>query len=150
MAEIRNATKEDIPALVKVYNDFFPKHNIFKDERYASDYIEENLGDFIVLTYADDLLGGLRIVKKKETDDHYLIRFKHIAAKDNDEEYLAQLINAAEEIVKEGKIEMHVAESETPNRLFFEKLGYVLEGTLNDHYRKGEKCYILGKLLGEN
>lgn len=149
MAEIRKATKEDIRLLVEIYAEFFPEHNIFSDKNYSSEYIEENIEDFIVLTYADDILGGLRIVKKQETQNHHIIRFKHIAVKGKDEESMAELVSAAEEIAGPGKIELHIAETEEPNRLFFEKLGYVLEGTLNDHYRKGEKCYLLGKYKGE-
>ena len=149
MTEARKANENDVQSLVQMYKDFFPTHNIFSDERYSQDYLKENIDEFIVMTYADDVIGALRIVKKKETADHYQIKFKHIAAKNKDEEVMAQLVAAAEEIAAPGKIELHIAESEEPNRLFFEKLGYLLEGTLNDHYRKGEKCYILGKYIGE-
>jgi hypothetical protein len=149
MAEIRNAEKGDIKALVKIYKEFFPKHNIFSDEKYSTDYIEDNLGEFIVILYVDDVVGGLRIVEKKETKDHSLINFKHIASKNKDKEILAELIKAAEDLVGPGKIELHIADSEIPNRYFFEKLGYVLEGTLTNHYRKAEKCYVLGKYVGE-
>lgn len=149
MSEIRKATNEDIPKMIPILKEFFPVHNIFSDENYSRDYLKETITDFIVMTYLDDVIATLRIVRKKETPQHQLVELKHIATKDKDEEKIIELIYAAEELIEGGKIELHIAESESPNRRFFEKLGYMIEGTLNNHYRRGEKCYILGKYIPE-
>jgi len=72
---------------------------------------------------------------------------ERIAAKTPVRKIMAELIKAAEEEVGKGKIEIKIAESEKVGPSFFKKLGYKVEGKLNSHYRQGELCYILGRVI---
>ena len=126
---------------------FFPIHNIFKNKNKSKKFLNENIKEFLVSINDGKVEGTLRIVKRNEENGHCLINFKHIASKNKNKEILKDLIKYAEKNSAPGKIELHIAESEKPNKTFFTKLGYEVEGKLKNHYRPKETCYILGKTV---
>ena len=143
---IREATRKDYDELAVLFNHFFPVHNIFQQEKQKiTEYLGSREEELIVL---DD--GGIRaatyLVQKGEdtAGSHKIWKFRHFAY--TDEESGARLLEAAEERIKSksktSKIELTISENEE-GLDFYKKHGYKTEGTLTNHYRWGETCYIL-------
>lgn len=144
---IQKAKKQDIIEISDILYNFFPVHNIFKSKSKSKKFIKEKIKEFLIAKKDKEIVGTIRIVRRKQIKNHYLIEFKHIASKGKDKEVLKILVNKAEEIAKPGKIEIHIADSEIPDKGFFQQLGYNIEGKLKDHYRLKETCYVLGKSI---
>ena len=147
--EIRKASKEELKDLVSLYKKAFEIHGIFqKPEDEVLKYLENADGEFIVAVEDGKIVGGLLIVTRETYKGHKIIRFKHVAVA---EEYRhkgvgSALIKKAEEIAGKGKIELHVVEGDKVE--FYKKNGYEIEGELKSHYRPGETCFVLGKVIG--
>jgi len=147
MVEIKIAEKNELKELVGLYK-VFEEHNIFrKSEEEVLKYLENVKGEFLIAKEEGKVIGALLITKKQETDEHVLIRFKHIAVAENYRKrgIGSELLDVAEKRVAPGKVEIHVVESESLE--FYKKKGYVIEGELKSHYRRGEMCFIVGKVL---
>ncbi|MBR9691647.1 GNAT family N-acetyltransferase [Candidatus Woesearchaeota archaeon] len=148
--KIEKANTEELKQSVQLYKEAFPVHNIFqKPEDEVFNYLETIEGELIVAIEDDKVVGGLLIVYEEKIPEHTRARFKHIAvAKDHQHKGVgSELLKKAEEIVGKGKIEIHAAETEEELAEFYKKNGYEVEGELKSHYRPGEKCTILGKVL---
>ncbi len=149
---IRKANEKDLNSLIKMYKEVFPVHNVFElPENKIYKYLKAFLGNLIVAEEDGKIVGGLVITSKKYPG-WSLFNFKHIAVvKDYQSKGVGSaLLKEAEKIAGKGKIEIRVAEgvSEAPWAVdFYEKNGYEKEGELKHHYRKGETCFIMGKVL---
>ncbi|MBN2112368.1 GNAT family N-acetyltransferase [Candidatus Woesearchaeota archaeon] len=152
MIEIRKSREKDLPELARMYKSVFRLHNVFsRREKDVMDYLKKMHTKFaiIVASHDDEIAGGCVVVVKSETKEHKLSQIKHVAVV---KEYQGkgvgkELMKKAEDIIARGKVEVHVAESEDFAVDFYKKLGYEIEGGLKSHYRKGETCFILGKVL---
>ncbi len=148
---IKKPDTEEIKQLIKVYKEVFPVHNIFqKPEEEIFNYLETASGELLVAIEDDKVTGGLWIVYEEQLPDFTRARIKHLAvAKDYQGKGVGSvLLKEAEKISKKGKIEIHVSENEKDALEFYKKNGYEIEGELKSHYRPGETCYILGKVIG--
>jgi ribosomal protein S18 acetylase RimI-like enzyme len=148
---IRKANEGDLMPLIKVYKEVFKVHNVFdKSEDEILEYLKQFLGDILVAEEDGKVVAGLVIVKKKYAK-WSLFGFKHVAvAKAYQRKGVgSELLNEAEKIAGKGKIEIRVAKDAEAEWAvpFYEKNGYRKEGELKSHYRKGEICFVMGKVL---
>ena len=148
---IRKAKEQDLKQLSRMYKSVFKVHNIFtKSEKEIEEYLKPLISDTIVAEEDGKIVGGL-VIFRKQYGDWNLFNFKHVGVAN---EYQgkgigSQLLKEAEKICKKGKVELRVAEgvSEIGTIAFYEKNGYKKEGELESHYRKGAKCFVMGKVL---
>jgi N-acetylglutamate synthase-like GNAT family acetyltransferase len=143
---IRHARPEEINKAIPLLKEFFPVHNIFtRNDFIIVKYLSKFLRDILVAEENGEIVGFLAI--QRQGQDHVVACFKHIAAKNEDKEIIKALVKEAEKQCKAAKIELNVADGEKIPYTFFEELGYELEGKLKSHYRPGETCYVVGKVL---
>ena len=148
---IKKPDTEELKQLVKMYKESFPVHNVFqKPEDEVINYLETVEGELLVAVEDDKVVGGVLVVIKKPNPDHTLARIKHIAvAKEHQHKGVgSELLKEAEKMIGKGKVEIHMAEAVGEPLEFYTKNGYEVEGELKSHYRPGEKCTVLGKVLG--
>jgi len=146
---IRQADETDLKGLVKLYKETFNVHNVFeKPESEIAEYLM-HFENILVAEEDGNIVGGLVIVAKQQDSDWKLFSFKHIAvSKDFQHKGIgSDLLKEAEKIAKNGKIEIMVAETEADAVEFYQKNGYQKEGILKSHYRKGESCFVMGKIV---
>ena len=81
--------------------------------------------------------------------ENKLISFKHLAVAKacQGKNIGTALLNEAEKIAGKGKVEIHVGGLESGALIFYKKNGYKKEGELKSHYREGESCFVMGKVL---
>lgn len=143
-------TEQDYKKLVTLFKEFFPTHNIFSqsDDRviaYLKDHASQH--EFVV---DSELRSAMFLVMKGESADksHKIWKFRHFAFEDED--IAKDMLEEAERIISEksetAKIELTIAETEEGKEFYLEN-GYSQEGELENHYRFGESCYILGKSI---
>jgi len=147
---IRLAKEEDLKELIKVYKEVFKVHNVFeKPEEEIEEYLKKFLGNLLVAEEDGKVVGGIVIVEKKQNSGWSLFNFKHIAVAPShqDKDIGTNLLKEAEKIAGKGKIEINVGERESGTLRFYEKNGYEKEAEIKSHYRKGEKCFVMGKIL---
>ena len=147
---IKKPNEKEIEQLVSVYKEAFPVHNLFqKSEEEVTDYLKTVSGEFLVAVEDGKVVGGALVVINKPNPDHTLGKIKHIAvAKDYQHKGIGtELLKEAEKIIGKGKVEIHVSENEKVALEFYKSNGYEVEGELKSHYRMGETCYILGKVI---
>jgi ribosomal protein S18 acetylase RimI-like enzyme len=146
---IRKADESDLKGLAKLYKEVFSVHNIF--EKSESEIAEYLIGFENILVAEEDgkIVGGLVIAEKQQDSDWKLFNFKHIAvSKDfQDKGIGSALIEGAENAAGKGKVEINVGERESGSLVFYKKMGYEQEAELKSHYRKGESCFVMGKVL---
>lgn len=152
MIEIKEAKEKDLTGLAHMYKQVFKLHNVFeKPEEEIEKYLKNLHDKFIVIVAAHDeeIVGGCVVVVRVDTDKHKLSQVKHLAVLDEyqDKGVGTEMIKKAEEIIGRGKIEIHLAKAEDDTLEFYKKLDYEVEGKLKSHYRKGETCVFLGKVL---
>jgi len=150
--EIRKAEEKDLPGLAALYKDAFMKHNIFsKPKKEVLEYLNKisKEAEILVAVENNEIVGGVAVFSSKQTPEHNLSRLKHVAVLPamQGKGTGKALVEEAEKIAGKGKIEIHVAEREQNIVDFYKKLGYEVEGELASHYRPGETCYILGKVV---
>lgn len=148
---IRGIQNEDFEKLVRLYKSFFPTHNIFqKSEKEIINYLKEQSEENALIVYdeTNSIVGALFLVNfgQNENGSHKLWKFRHFAFKNLD---IAQrLLDEAEKIVKNSsetsKIELTLAETEKGID-FYKSNKYILEGSLSNHYRPNETCFIFAK-----
>lgn len=149
---IRKAKESDLKGLVKMYKEVFPVHNVFQlPENQVYKYLKGFVGSMLVAEEDGKIAGGLVITSKKYPK-WSLFNFKHLAvAKEFQRKGIGSaLLKEAEKIAGRGKVEVRVAPgiSEPAETVeFYEKNGYEKEGELKHHYRKGESCFVMGKVL---
>ena len=151
---IRNANSSDYMKLVELYRSFFSIHNIFqKPNSQVIAYLKKQSDKNELLVYDDNgrIKGALFIVNIGQNEDgsHKLWKFRHFAYLTD--EIGKELLDVAEKRVRmsseTAKIELNCAESEEGIDIY-EANGYELEGTLKNHYRFGEKCFVFSKSFG--
>ena len=148
--KIKQPDTEELKQLVKVYKEVFTVHNIFeKSEDEIFNYLETAEGEILVAIEDDKVVGGLLIVYEEQQPEFKRARFKHVAvAKDYQNKGIGSaLLKEAEKIVEKGKIEIHVTQGAAEPVDFYLKNSYKVEGELESHYRPGEKCTIVGKVI---
>ncbi|MBW2993350.1 GNAT family N-acetyltransferase [Candidatus Woesearchaeota archaeon] len=149
--KIKKIKKQDLGPLIAIWKEVFSVHNIFnKSEEEILKYLKKAKGKILAAYEDDKIVGGCALFVCPQTKEHNLARIKHIAvAKEfQGKDIGSALLKKCERIVKKGKVEIHVAEHEKDAVEFYEKNGYAKEGELKSHYREGEICYILGKVIG--
>ena len=147
---IRKAKEEDLKELAKVYKEVFKAHNIFeKPEAEVEEYLKKFLGSLLVAEEDGKVVGGIAVAEKKQNPEWSLFSFKHIAVAPayQDRDIGTALLKEAEKVAGKGKAEINVGEREGGALRFYEKNGYQKEGILKSHYRKGESCFVMGKVL---
>ena len=158
MEIFQKAQLHDLRQLAQLYKKTFKKHNIFtKPEPEVLKYLEKNIDNLMIGKEHGKIIAGALISFDKNGQGHSLWRLKHLAiVKDKQgsdigskivkamDEMIAGMIKGNE--IKSAKIEVHVSENEKKALPFYLKNGFEIEGKLKDHYRKGELCYILGKV----
>ena len=153
---ITNGTKEDIQDIIPLFQSFFPKHNIFQlNQDQVKEYLETEMQKHQLLIIKEQetnkdkrITAASFIVKTGESSnqEHTRWKFRHFAF--TNEEAGKELLAACEEYIKKqsktAKIELTISENESSLE-FFEQQGYQKEGTLTNHYRWNETCFILAK-----
>ena len=157
--DVRKPKEEELLDLIPIYKKVFKVHNIFQDEEskikeymLSRDKEEPELG-FYVAIKDGKVAGGFLLRKVGGDEKHWNIRLNHFAT---DDAFKGQgvgtaLMDTVDEIVldnkgeRSAKIEIHVSENEKDAIEFFKKFGYVVEGEVKSHFRKGELVYFLGK-----
>ena len=146
---IRKGNESDLNGLIHVYKEVFDVHNVF--DRPVNDIMDylKKFKNILVAEEDGEIVGGIVITEKKYGNTWKLTNFKHLAvAKEyQDKDIGTALLKGAEKSVRIGKIEIRVGETETTAMEFYKKNGYENEGILKSHYRKGETCFIMGKVL---
>lgn len=150
---IRRGKKSDFPVLIKVYQAFFKRHNVFEQSKMKiKAYLEEQIKENKLLVFEEkkELKGALFLVKIGQSSDgkHILWKYRHFAFKSDAAGSL--LLHEAEKFVrkqsKTAKVELTIAENEKSIE-FYKKNGYKQEAALSHHYRFGETCFILSKFF---
>ena len=151
MMPIRLIEEKDYEKLTSLYKAFFKTHTLFQREReIVIAYILKEALEREFLVYEEQgLIKGALVIVNKGTNangSHKRWKFRHIAFES--ERIGKELLAEAEKRVRQqsatAKVELTIAESEE-GLDFYKKQEYAQEGTLLNHYRWGEKCYILGK-----
>ena len=144
--------------LIKIYRKEFSEHNIFqKPEGIILDYlltIQKKHELFLILVEGK-VVGGTVLEKKDESlmENHEVWKLKHFAL-DEEIGYKTQkgIFNEIVERLKSKsnslKIQLNLSEKETRYIQLFKKHKFKKEGTLENHYRLGEKMYIYSLLVG--
>ena len=148
---IRPVKNPDFKKLILLYSHFFKKHTIFQQSaKRIIGYLKEQAKKDTLLVYDEKgkIGGALFLVQAGQNADgtHKIWKLRHFAFENN--EIALQLLKEAEKRIKKSsktaKVEVTIAETE--KRIdFYKKNGYKQEGILENHYRYGERCYILGK-----
>jgi ribosomal protein S18 acetylase RimI-like enzyme len=146
---IRKIKKQELEDLIPLFRDAFDEHGLFyKPDPEVMEYLNRRYeeGTFLVAVEEDKLVGTLLVLSKEPTPGHILAGFKHIAVaqKYQGKGIGTELLKEAEKIIGKGKIEIHTVGDLTD---YYVKRGYAIEGELKSHYRPGETCYILGKVI---
>tara|TARA_Y100000310_G_C20704331_1_gene833686 strand:- start:14057 stop:14527 length:471 start_codon:yes stop_codon:yes gene_type:complete len=151
---IRPIQDSDYQQLADLYKAFFQTHNIFsQDQAIIENYLrKESLEreDFLIFEEGGDIKGAIIIVLLGKSSDntHSRWKFRHFAFET--EAIALDLLEYAEEIIKQTsqtcKIELTIAENEEGIE-FYKNNGYEQEAMLRNHYRWDETCFILGKSL---
>lgn len=149
---VRKGKDNDVKKLVKIYQNFFPTHNIFSgSDKKIILYLKQQVKEHTLLVfedYARVIKGALFLVNFGKSADatHMLWKFRHFSFET--ERIALQLLLDAEKRVqkasKTGKIELTIAENEQ-GLDFYKSQKYTVEGRLSHHYRYGETCFILAK-----
>lgn len=148
---IRGIKEEDFKKLVRLYKLFFNTHNIFqKTEEEVITYLKNQSEENALIVYDanNSIIGALFLVNFGQNDNgsHKLWKLRHFAFESLT--IAQQLLEEAEKIIKSSsqtsKIELTIAETEKYLD-FYKSNNYNVEGTLSNHYRFGETCFILSK-----
>lgn len=149
--QIRPIDQTEYTQLAELYKAFFPTHNIFQGTiAQIISYLESQEHKIIVAVTEETIVAGTLLVNFGANAErtHLLWKLRHFAF--NSEEIAVQLLAQAEAHIhaasQTAKIELTIAETEQ-GIAFYKSQGYMTEGTLRNHYRWGETCYILGKSL---
>ncbi len=159
---LRNKLQEQ--ALVNYIQEWIPilreelkPHNIFQKSReeilqYLLRIQKEH--ELFIALINRKVVGGTVLEKKDEniTGDHKVWKLKHFALnKEITGEVEKEILTEIEEILckksKSVKIQLNLSEKESRYIELFQNYGFKKEGTLEDHYRVGEKMVIYSKLV---
>jgi|SRR3989344_7146772 len=164
MVEIRSSDKDDYKAIAAVFKQAFLNIKLFQqDEKKIVSYLENCDGTFYVAEEDEKIIGAM-LLSAENLDNHILWRISHAAILPEwrgkglgvimieyiDEKIMSQIKKGS---FNSAKVEVHISEndkvfskkSEDNDLQFWKGNGFRLEGKLNDHFKKGEMCYILGK-----
>ena len=152
MIEIRLSEEKDVPGIVNACKESFKLHNIFsRSEEELEKYFKGlfSRAQILVAEEEGNIVGTVTLIIDQQTPEHTLSRIKHLAVLPDyrGKGVGPKLIAQAEQMIGKGKIEVHAAEGEINLVKFYENLGYIKEGELKSHYRKGETCFVFGKVL---
>ncbi len=151
---VNKASIDDFPNLVRLFKEFFPRHNVFNQKSpYIKKYLTSISQKYPLLIIKEKdpdteeifISAAAYIVKIDESKDktHTRWKFRHFAFRN--ENSGEEMLVACEEYVKKQsntiKIELTISESESSLH-FFEGQSYQNEGLLKNHYRWGETCYV--------
>ena len=146
---LRAGVETDVERVALLYKSYFKMHTLFEqplDE--IALYVKEQLKKHTLLVHdeAGMITAAVMLVTKNTHGTHKLWMLRHFAFTRAD--FGEELLKEAERQVREGsktaKVELRIAESEEGIN-FFRMQGYEQEGCLRNHYRWGERCYVLSK-----
>ena len=152
MAEIKKVQKKELMQLAELCKGAFKVNNVFsKSADEIAKYFAglSKKATILVAKEAGSIVGCIAVEVNTQAPGHTLATFKHIVVHEGHrgKDIVTMLINEAEKLVGKGKAEIKVSENEKSAIGFYEKMGFKVEGTLESHYRHGEACYILGKII---
>lgn len=148
---VRKASEDDIGKVAAICMKFYGTHNIFSlPAEEVPQYMGRRAETDELLVYDDsgEIKAAVFLVSKTPGREagHRLWKLRHFAF--SDEKAAEGLLDYAEKKIKEKsescKIIVFIAEGE-PGMEIFKERGYSQEGILESHYRKGEKCFVMGK-----
>jgi hypothetical protein len=146
--EIREAKPEELKTLASIYKQEHSGHALFQGEvSDIEDYLARLNVQYIILTEQNNVVGGVAVLQQLQAKDHSVFMLKHFALLKEHADQAAFFMNSVETRLDTGKIELHLSDKDTPDIEFFMQQGYEIEGTLSNHYKIGEKCYVLGKTI---
>lgn len=143
--------------LIEIYQEQLNPHNIFQKPveevlQYLLSIQKEH--EFFIALIDNRVVGGTVLEQKDESskEDHKIWKLKHFALKNGlDEEIEREIVLEIEQRLKNKsksvKIQLNLSEKEKRYIDLFHKYGFKKEGTLEDHYRVGEKMFIYSKLI---
>ena len=155
--EIKRPDENELKGLIPLYKKEFPVHNIFQkktDEEIVT-YLKEADETYEIYVGIENekvVAGAVLIQTSSDVDKNHLVwKFRHFAAEEGAENKAKELLTHLESVIKEqsqtAKIELTLAEGEQKYIEISKSHGYVLEGTLANHYRFGENTYLYGKSI---
>lgn len=145
---VRTYQEKDLELVTKLYKSYFQTHTLFEQpaEKVLL-YLQEQVKKHPLLVFEEEgIIGAVFLVTKNTSGTHKLWKLRHFAFT---KAYVGeQLLQEAEKRIqkasKTAKVELSIAESEEGID-FLKMKGYEQEGLLKNHYRWGERCYILSK-----
>ena len=146
----RSYQEEDLELVAKLYKSYFQTHTLFEQslEKIIL-YLQEQVKKHPLLVFEEEgIIGALFLVTKNTSGTHKLWKLRHFAFT---KAYVGeQLLEEAEQRIKKAsktaKVELSIAESEEGID-FLKMKGFEQEGILKNHYRWGERCYILSRSI---
>jgi ribosomal protein S18 acetylase RimI-like enzyme len=146
--EIREAKPDELNSLASIYKQEHSGHVLFQgNEKDIEDYLERLDMQYVVMLDQQDVVGGVAVLQQLQAKNHSVFQLKHFAVLKEYVDKAQFFMNAMETRLDTGKIELHLSDKDTPDIEFFMQLGFEIEGTLSNHYKIGEKCYIMGKTI---
>ncbi|MBN2881137.1 hypothetical protein JXM83_03720 [Candidatus Woesearchaeota archaeon] len=146
--EFRKATNDDFCNVAQLYKQFFGLHNVFtKPIENIVSYLEEQVtkSELFVAEIDKKLFCAVFLVNKGG-NEHKLHKLRHFAFESDS--IGLEMLNWLEKIVMErsttAKIEVTIADGEKGFEMY-KRAGFILEGSLSNHYRHGEITFVLGK-----
>ena len=146
------ANPSDMIQVAQLLKEFYPTHNLFNqtEDKIATYLQTESINHKLLICKNEnkEIVASSFVVKTGESSDqsHSRWKFRHFAFVS--EAAAKELLTASEDLVKgqskTAKIELTISEREK-SLSFFESNEYKKEGSLANHYRWNESCYILSK-----
>jgi ribosomal protein S18 acetylase RimI-like enzyme len=151
---IRTVEEDDLEQISSLYKNFFKNHNVFrKGNDIITAYLMKELlerEDFLLYEEEGLIKGALILVAKGRNSDgsHKIWKFRHFAFETENigQKLLKEAEKRVKELSKTVKIELTISETEEGID-FYKENGYEQEGSLKNHFRWGEICFMLGKSL---
>ena len=145
--EIRQVEEQDYPSLIGLYKEFFKVHNIFsKTHEEIKDYLLELIEKNEIYVLIESGVKAAMILVGNGGVEHKLYKFRHFAF--DNEENATNLLDYVEDIISNNsetsKVEVTIADGEKGIEMY-KNAGFILEGSLSNHYRDGEITFVLGK-----
>lgn len=162
--DVRIADKADFGALTELFQKTLGKQEFFQgDKKKTAKYLDNVDGTFYVVE-DDEAMVGAMVIAAKTYGSHTLWKIRHAAILPEHRgkgagiiliEYIDEKIR--NQLTKgqctSAKVEMMITDqanvfsdkNEKNDLGFWKRNGFKVEGTLADHFAKGETAYMLGK-----
>lgn len=146
--EIREAQDSELRELATLYKREHGKHVMFQgNQSDIQDYLERLDVKYLVYLEHGAIIAAVAVLSQKMSDEHMVHELRHFAVSKAHQSQANAFVGAIETRLGFGKYELHLDEYDTPDIEYFMQQGYEIEGTLTNHHRLDERCYILGKMI---